>query len=132
MAKLQVSVSHQRVHVNENRKMYVAHMVRYSMISLEQLIQMAASDSGMSESNVAAALYALATQVEELVLTGHSVDLGVLGILRASFSCKAKERIEDLDYTCITRRRFIFTPSDRLKTALYNAHVEGFGGKSAE
>ena len=129
MAKLQVSVSHQRVHVNENRKMYVAHMVRYSMISLEQLIQMAATDSGMSESNVAAALYALATQVEELVLTGHSVDLGVLGILRASFSCKAKERIEDLDYTCITRRRFIFTPSDRLKTALYNAHVEAFGGQ---
>ena len=129
MAKLQVSVSHQRVHVNENRKMYVAHMVRYSMISLEQLIQMAATDSGMSESNVAAALYALATQVEELVLTGHSVDLGALGILRASFSCKAKERIEDLDYTCITRRRFIFTPSDRLKTALYNAHVEGFGGQ---
>jgi predicted histone-like DNA-binding protein len=112
--------------------MYVAHLVSYSLISLEQLIQMAASDSGMSESNVAAALYALATQVEELVLTGHSVDLGVLGILRASFSCKAKERIEDLDYTCITRRRFIFTPSDRLKTALYNAHVEGFGGKSSD
>ena len=132
MGKLRVSVSHQRVRVNQNRKMYVAHLVRYSMISLEQLVQMAASDSGMSESNVAAALYALATQVEELVLTGHSVDLGVLGNLRASFSCKAKERKEDLDYTCITRRRFIYTPSPRLKSALYNAHVEGFGGQSGE
>lgn len=129
MGKLQVSVSHQRVGVNHNRKMYVAHLMSYSMISLEQLIQMAATDSGMSESNVAAALYALATQVEELVLSGHSVDLGVLGNLRASFSCKAKERKEDLDSTCITRRRFIYTPSPRLKSALYHAHVEGFGGQ---
>lgn len=126
MSAITVKIRRQRVGVMNNKEMYVAHPVRYTQIGEHQLIDMAAKDSGLSEAQVAAALYALEVQIEELLLEGHSVDFGVLGSFRVLMDCKAKEFREDMNARCITRRRILYRPSSRIKTKLNNARVEGF------
>ena len=132
MATLKVNVRKQRVGVMQNREMYVAHVDNQTLIDRENLISMAASDSGLSEAQIVASLFALEMQVEELLLEGHRVNFGILGTFRMSVDCKAKERREDMTAECITRRRIIYTPSTRIKGKLNNAKIKGFEMKNVE
>ena len=126
MPTLTVNVTKQKIKVNNDEEMYVAHLKSYSRISCDEIIRVTAQSQGISEANIASAFYALAATIKRYVLEGHVVDLGPIGTFRASVNCTAEKNREDLSPKSITRRRIIFHPSLDLKNALYQAKVVGF------
>ena len=126
MPTLTVNVTKQKVKVNNDEEMYIAHLKSYSRISFDEIIRMTASSQSISEANIASAFYALAATIKRYVLEGHVVDLGPIGTFRASINCTAEKNREDLSPKNVTRRRIIFHPSSELKDALYQAKVVGF------
>lgn len=126
MPTLTVNVTKQKIKVNNDEEMYVAHLKSYSRISPDEIIKMTAKNQGVSEANVASSFYALAATIKQFVLEGHVVDLGPIGTFRASINCTAEKNREDLSPRSVTRRRIIFHPSSELRDALYQAKVVGF------
>ena len=126
MPTLTVNVTKQKVKVNNDEEMYVAHLKSYSRISDDEIIAITAKNEGVSEANVASIFHALAATMKKFVLEGHVVDFGPIGTFRASINCTAERNREDLSPKNITRRRIIFHPSAKLKEALYQAKVVGF------
>ncbi len=125
MGQIQVKTSVQKL-VAQDKDIYVSRAVRFSKIPTAELIEHAASDSGLSDSMVAAAFYAIVKQVKELMLNGHSIELGTLGTLRFSMSCKAAKTAEDVSATNVKTRRILIAPSKTLKQALDNVTFTGF------
>lgn len=108
----------------KGRDMYVAHTLPATKIDVEDMIRLAAEDSGMTESMVAASFYALSKQFEQMLMNGHTLQCGVFGTFRTSFSCRAAETKEEMSAQNIHRRRIIYTPSQRLKRCLYSSAYE--------
>ncbi len=79
---------------------------------------MASNDTGISRAMVKAVFEGLIQEIEQMVLNGHSIQLGEMGTLKFSVSCKSVEDKEDLSTDLIKRRRIIFQPSARLKSAV--------------
>lgn len=102
----------------KGRDLYVAHTNPGPKIKMEEMIRLAAEDSGMTESMVAASFYALSKQFEQMLMNGHTLQCGVFGTFRTSFSCKATEERSDMSASNISRRRIIYTASPRVKNAL--------------
>jgi predicted histone-like DNA-binding protein len=123
MATLKAKVRHQLVKVKE-QSMYVAHSTYASKIGIEEMIKLAADDSGMTEAMVAAAFYAISKQFEQMLFNGHILQCGIFGTFRTSFSCKATNELKEMSTDNITRRRIIYTASPRLKQAHNNATYE--------
>ena len=131
MGQIQVKTSVQKL-VAQDKDIYVSRAVRFSKIPTAELIEHAASDSGLSDSMVAAAFYAIVKQVKELMLNGHSIELGTLGTLRFSMSCKAAKTAEDVSATNVKTRRILIAPSKTLKQALDNVTFTGFSVASED
>ena len=125
MGQIQVKTSIQKL-VAQDKEVYVSRAVRFSKIPAAELIDHAASDSGLSDSMVAAAFYAIVKQVKELMLNGHSIELGTLGTLRFSMSCKAAKTAEGVSAANVKTRRILITPSKTLKQAMKNVTFTGF------
>jgi predicted histone-like DNA-binding protein len=131
MGQIQVRTSLQKL-VAQDKNAYVTRAVRFSKIPTAELIEHAASDSGLSDSMVAASFYAIVKQVKELMLNGHSIELGTLGTLRFSMRCKSAETIEDISASNVKTRRILITPSKTLKQALDNVTFTGFSANNDE
>lgn len=125
MGQIQVKTRFQKLAAQE-KNAYVSRAVRFSKIPTAELIEHASSDSGLSDSMVAGAFYAIVKQVKELMLNGHSIELGTLGTLRFSFSCKASETADGISASNVTTRRILLTPSKTLKQAMQNVTFTGF------
>jgi predicted histone-like DNA-binding protein len=125
MGQIQVKTRFQKLAAQE-KNAYVSRAVRFSKIPTAELIEHAASDSGLSDSMVAGAFYAIVKQVKELMLNGHSIELGTLGTLRFSMSCKAAKTAEDVSAANVKTRRILIAPSKTLKQALANVTFTGF------
>ena len=123
MGTLKAKIRKQYVRVSD-KDMYVAHTLPGAKINMDEMIRLAAEDSGMSEAMVAASFYALSKQFEEMLMNGHTLQCGVFGTFRTSFSCKATEDIKEMSAENISRRRIIYTASARVKRALYSAKYE--------
>lgn len=123
MGTLKAKIRKQYVRVCD-KNLYVAHTLPGVKINMDEMIRLAAEDSGMSEAMVAASFYALSKQFEEMLMNGHTLQCGVFGTFRTSFSCKATEEIKEMSAENISRRRIIYTASPRVKHALYNARYE--------
>lgn len=120
MSTLKAKVRRQFVKV-AGKSMFVAHTLPGVKIGMEEMIRLAAEDSGMSEAMVAASFYAISKQFEEMLMNGHTLQCGVFGTFRTSFSCKATDVREDMSAGNISRRRIVYTASPRVKQALYGA-----------
>jgi predicted histone-like DNA-binding protein len=125
MGQIQVKTSVQKI-MTQDKEYYVSRAVRFTKIPTAELIEHAANDSGLSDSMVAASFYAIVKQIKELMLNGHSIELGTLGTLRFSMSCKAAKTAEDISATNVKTRRILITPSKTLKQALANVTFTGF------
>lgn len=125
MGKIQVKTSVQKL-VSQDKNIYVSRAVRFSKIPTAELIEHAANDSGLSDSMVAASFYAIVKQVKELMLNGHSIELGNLGTMRFSMSCKAANTAEEVNVNNVKTRRILISPSKTLKQALENVTFTGF------
>ena len=106
--------------------------VTYSKIDTDELIEHASTDAGVSKANVAAVFYAIIQQVEELLLNGHSIQLGQLGTLRFSMNCKASESAEEVSADKVLRRKILLYPSAKLKQALERVSLTGFTADAGE
>jgi len=103
---------------------YVTRAVRYSTISKDDLAQFASADSGISRAQLLASFEALQQEIEQMLLNGHSIQLGDMGTLRFSISCKTVENREDLSTDLVRARRILFQPSPRLKQEIKNVRFE--------
>lgn len=131
MGKIQVKTSVQKM-IAQDKDIYVSRAVRFSKIPTAELIDHAANDSGLSDSMVAASFYAIVKQIKELMLNGHSIELGTLGTLRFSMSCKAAKTAEEISAANVKTRRIVVSPSKTLKQALDNVTFTGFSLESEE
>lgn len=125
MKTIKVKTVFQRVACSD-KSMYISRPVTYSKIDTDELIEHASIDSGISRANVAAVFYAIIQQVEELLLNGHSIQLGQLGTLRFSMNCKASETIDGVGAENVVRRKILLSPGVKLKQALERVSLTGF------
>lgn len=122
---MRFKVVKQKVAVNNNKEMYVAHPVYAGKISTEELIKMAAQDNQLSEANMAAAIYAFQREMMKMLLNGHPIQLGVFGTFRVSASTKASAEEKNFSSDWITKKRIIYTPSPDLKKELNKIECVG-------
>ena len=94
---------------------YVTRAVRYNTIGTDELVTHASADSGVSKAMLKATFEAIMQEIQQLVLNGHSVQLGDLGTLQFSISCKSVEDKEDLSTDLIKTRRMLFRASSKLR-----------------
>lgn len=123
MGKVRLKTSKMKL-IAQDKEVYVSRHVTFSRIPSEEVIQHASRASGIPEPIMGAAFSAIAIQVEELVLNGHSVSLGNLGTLRMGVSCKAAKTAEDVSSTNVRVRRILLTPSVALKAKLNQVNIE--------
>lgn len=131
MKTIKVRTTLQRV-ACADKDMYVSRPVTYSKNDTDELIEHASTDAGVSKANVAAVFYAIIQQVEELLLNGHSIQLGQLGTLRFSMNCKASESAEEVSADKVLRRKILLYPSAKLKQALERVSLTGFTADAGE
>lgn len=90
--------------------------VRYTTFDRNYFVEMAANDAGITEEQMNAALRAYQTQFDQLLLNGHSIQLGGLGNFRLSMSFDAVENIEDVNIDeQFKRLRVVLRPSKDLR-----------------
>ena len=88
MAQILLKTNYRKLGILDEKK-YLTTALRYSTISVDDLIKYAAENSGLSKANVAAVFYALAQQIEQFACNGHSIQLGKLGTLYLTANTKA-------------------------------------------
>ena len=64
MAQILLKTNYRKLGILDEKK-YLTTALRYSTISVDDLIKYAAENSGLSKANVAAVFYALAQQIEQ-------------------------------------------------------------------
>ena len=90
MAQILLKTNYRKLGILDEKK-YLTTALRYSTISVDDLIKYAAENSGLSKANVAAVFYALAQQIEQSACNGHSIQLGKLGTLYLTANTKAAD-----------------------------------------
>ncbi|MBQ9640261.1 MAG: hypothetical protein IJV06_01660 [Bacteroidaceae bacterium] len=99
-----------------NKKVaYVTRAVRYNTIGTDELLSHASADTGVSKAMLKATFEAMMQEIRQLALNGHSVQLGDLGTLKFSISCKSVENKDDLSTDLIKTRRMVFRASSKLR-----------------
>lgn len=100
----------------KGRNEYRLAPVRYTTFDRNYFVEMAAADAGITEEQMNAALRAYQTQFDQLLLNGHSIELGGLGNFRLSMSFKAKDNIADVNIDdCFERLRVVLRCSKELR-----------------
>lgn len=90
MAQILLKTNYRKLGILDEKK-YLTTALRYSTISVDDLIKYAAENSGLSKANVAAVFYALTQQIEQFACNGHSIQLGKLGTLYLTANTKAAD-----------------------------------------
>lgn len=95
------------------KEVFMASLVcQKQHVSFEQLCELMAEDSTVSEADVAAVFYKFRKELNKLCSQGYIVDAGPLGTFRPAFSSKVSEKEEDFKpSTHITKTQIVFTPT---------------------
>lgn len=104
----------------KKKMMFITKAVRYSVINDNELIEHASIDSGVPSAMLKASYEALLVQIKELLLNGHSIQLGDLGTFQFSVSCQAVADKEDVGCDLVKRRRVLFRPSKKMRDLIKN------------
>lgn len=99
---------------------YVTSPVRYSNITVDDLIKFASENSGISKANIAASFFAIQQQIEQFVCNGHGIVLGNLGTFYVSTRCKATDEVKDAGASSVKSLAVRFRQSKKLRTLLNN------------
>ena len=111
-----ISLFSRKQYVGYKKKMmYITKAVRYSTIGKDELIEHASQDSSVPSAMLGASYDALFVQIKELLLNGHSIQLGDLGTLRFSINAQAVTDKEDVGADLVKSRKILFRPSPKLR-----------------
>lgn len=117
MGQVQLKTAKMRM-AAQDKELYVTRPVTYSRIPTDELIEHASRATGISTAMIAASFHAIASQMEELLMNGHSITLGNIGTMRLSVSCKAAKTMDEVSAGNVKVRRILLTPSVALKSKL--------------
>ena len=123
MPKILNAVRKQKVGFNK-KVAYVTRAVRYNTIPYDDLVEMTASDSGISDAVVRSSLSAIFKQIKQMLLNGHTLKIGNLFYLRLGGSWKAVDDAEDISTDLCRRLAIKLIPTSALKTDLKNVEFE--------
>ena len=99
---------------------YVTSPVRYSNITVDDLIKFASENSGISKANISASFFAIQQQIEQFVCNGHGIVLGNLGTFYISTRCKAADEVKDAGASSVKSLAVRFRQSKKLRILLNN------------
>lgn len=119
MSLIKVKTRLATIGFNKTQK-YVTSPVRYSNITVDDLIKFASENSGISKANIAASFFAIQQQIEQFVCNGHGIVLGNLGTFYVSTRCKAADEVKDAGASSVKSLAVRFRQSKKLRTLLNN------------
>ena len=119
MSLIKVKTRLTTIGFNKTQK-YVTSPVRYSNITVDDLIKFASENSGISKANISASFFAIQQQIEQFVCNGHGIVLGNLGTFYISTRCKAADEVKDAGASSVKSLAVRFRQSKKLRTLLNN------------
>ena len=119
MSLIKVKTRLATIGFNKTQK-YVTSPVRYSNITVDDLIKFASENSGISKANISASFFAIQQQIEQFVCNGHGIVLGNLGTFYISSRCKAADEVKDAGASSVKNLAVRFRQSKKLRTLLNN------------
>ena len=117
MSKMKVNAAFQRVAILD-KEGYVSRAVTYSKIDGDEVLELAAQNSGINQAQLSAAMYAIRQSFVNFLLNGHSVELPGVGIFRVGVNAKMVDEATKVSVDQIYRRKIHFLPSTVLKDRL--------------
>ena len=114
---MKVNAAFQRVAIL-NKEGYVSRAVTYSKIDGDEVLELAAQNSGINQAQLSAAMYAIRQSFVNFLLNGHSVELPGIGIFRVGVNAKMVDEATKVSVDQIYRRKIHFLPSTVLKDRL--------------
>ena len=125
MSLIKVKTRLATIGFNKTQK-YVTSPVRYSNITVDDLIKFASENSGISKANISASFFAIQQQIEQFVCNGHGIVLGNLGTFYISTRCKAADEVKDAGASSVKSLAVRFRQSKKLRSMLNsNTLLEG-------
>ena len=103
---------------------YVTRNVKYNTMEWDDVLDHASADSGISRAQLAGAMDAFLKQVKQMLLNGHTLEMGDLFFLRLGSSAKSVENKEDVSADLIKRMRILVLPSTELKQQIQRIKYE--------
>ena len=94
---------------------YMANMQKETTIDFEKMSEMIEKKSSMSRGDIMGILMEVETVSADMLLLGHTIELGALGTLVPSMQATACDNPEDVTSQTIKRFHPIFKPSKYLK-----------------
>ena len=119
MSLIKVKTRLATIGFNKTQK-YITSPVRYSNITVDDLIKFASENSGISKANISASFFAIQQQIEQFVCNGHGIVLGNLGTFYVSTRCKAADEVKDAGASSVKSLAVRFRQSKKLRTLLNN------------
>ena len=103
---------------------YVTRNVKYNTLEWDDVLDHASADSGISRAQLTGAMDAFLKQVRQMLLNGHTLEVGDLCFLRLGSSAKCVENKEDVSASLIKRMRILVMPSMGLKQKIQRIRYE--------
>lgn len=97
---------------------YITRANRYTLISAEEVIQLAAQNSGINPGQMAAAMYAVQQTFNNFLCNGHSVELLGVGTFKFNVNCHLAATPEEAGADAVYRRKILFRPSAYMRRQL--------------
>ena len=114
---MKVNAAFQRVAILD-KEGYVSRAVTYSKIDGDEVLELAAQNSGINQAQLSAAMYAIRQSFINFLLNGHSVELPGVGIFRVGVNAKMVDEASKVSVDQIYRRKIHYLPPIALKDKL--------------
>lgn len=106
------------------KELYIRRPVIYSTIDENELLRLASVDSQIPIATLQQIFDGIRVQFSELLLNGHTVQLGELGSFRLSISARAVANEEQVSVDNVRTRRIVFLPSKTLKQKIESTNIQ--------
>ena len=97
---------------------FYAKAVTHEVIGIDELCELIADQSTVSETDVLAVLNSLEKNVIRQIKKGNLIQLGRLGSFQLSLKSAGSDLATDVTASNVLRKRIIFRPSKRMRNAL--------------
>ncbi len=114
MGKIVVKTRKQLIGYQKEEK-YITGLTRYTTISTDDLLEYASADSGVTKAQLIGSIYAFFKQVEQMLLNGHTIQMGDLGYLYLGAKTKASDTEKEAGVNSICNLLVRFRQSAKLR-----------------